>query len=129
MAHLSRQFDVLRIVIPAPHDDEVLDAACDKKLAIVFKPQISGPQETWLSRPGRSRLEGIFTIVMIVVRAAPVPERHARTSDPDFSDLACAGEPARLRVNNDCSLLPKNTAATYQQPARFGFRCRHHSLA
>jgi len=45
MASLRGPLDVLRIVIAAPYDDEILEAAGDKELAGMHKPEVSRAQK------------------------------------------------------------------------------------
>ena len=40
-----RQTYVLRIVVSAPHDDEILEASADEELAPVEESQVSGAEE------------------------------------------------------------------------------------
>ena len=45
MGALHRMFDILGIVIDAPHDDDILDASGNKKLALgVHEFEVPGPQ-------------------------------------------------------------------------------------
>ena len=45
VAAFDRQLDVLRIVIDAADDDQVLEPAGDEQLAVVQEAQVAGPQE------------------------------------------------------------------------------------
>ena len=54
MRSLGRQLDVLRIVVAAAQDDQVLQAAGDVQLAAGEEPEVAGAQERALARwPGR----------------------------------------------------------------------------
>jgi glycosyltransferase involved in cell wall biosynthesis len=42
VAVLNRRFDVMRIVVPAPDDEQILESARDKELAAIDKAEIAG---------------------------------------------------------------------------------------
>ena len=53
MALLDCPFDVVRIVIAAPDDDEVFQSAGDEQFPVFEEPEISGPEEGPLSCHGK----------------------------------------------------------------------------
>jgi hypothetical protein len=62
MASLHGPLDVLRIVIAAPYDDEILQAAGDKELAGMDEPQVSRAQKGTFAVIGKPCLEGLLRI-------------------------------------------------------------------
>ena len=53
MALLDRPFDVMRVVIAAPDDDEVFQPAGNEQFPVFEESEISGPEEGPLSCPAK----------------------------------------------------------------------------
>ncbi len=119
MAALGRQLDVLRIVVAAAEDDQVLEPAGDEQLAAAQKAEIPGAQERTLAairQPGREIAPRAFGV-------APVAEGHARPRHPDLPHLARRQLDRRLGVD-DRDPLPSPRPAAAHQPARSPGPCR-----
>ncbi len=83
MAALDGELDVLRVVVAAAEDDEVLQPAGDEQLALGGESEIAGPQEG-AAAIAQSRGEHPLGFL----RLAPVALGDARPLHPDFSHLA-----------------------------------------
>ena len=57
-----RHLDVLRIVVAAAHDDEVLEAAGDKQLAVAEEAEVAGAQERPSAAPPASRARNVVSV-------------------------------------------------------------------
>src|SRR5262249_9007482 len=78
---LGGPLDVLGVVVPSAHDDEILDPTGDVDLAIPQEAEVSGAEparviahETRVERPRRGG------------RPIPIATRNARPGDPDLAD-------------------------------------------
>src|SRR5712692_3736354 len=82
MAVLHRVLDVLRIVVHAADDDDVLDAAGDVELAVlVEEAEVAGAQPRRVALAGDAGAERRFRRRRIV----PVAQRHVRAGDPHLA--------------------------------------------
>ena len=89
---LDGVLDILRVVIGAADDDDVLEAASDVQLAgIVEEAEIAGPQPMLKLIAGNFRSERDGACL----RLAPVAARDIRTGNPDFADPP-GSEPTRV---------------------------------
>ena len=57
-----RQLDVVRVVLEAAHDHDVLDPAGDEQLAVVDEPEIAGAEERALAGVGEVRVEDVARV-------------------------------------------------------------------
>jgi len=83
MAAFDGELDVLRVVVTAAENDEVLQPAGDEQLALGGESEIAGPQEG-AAAIAQSRGEHPLGLL----RLAPVALGDARPLHPDFSHLA-----------------------------------------
>jgi len=99
-------FDILRVVVAATDNDEVLRAPGNEQAAAVHESQITRSQK----RPVpacRSSLEDLTSIFFL----APVTSRDARTSHPDLANAIACAFSERLWINDDdAPVLPRATA-------------------
>mmetsp|Transcript_10848 Transcript_10848/g.37801 ORF Transcript_10848/g.37801 Transcript_10848/m.37801 type:complete len:235 (-) Transcript_10848:1081-1785(-) len=109
---LDAPLDVLRVVVAAAHDDEILRAAAHEQLALVHEAQIAGAQVP-VSRGGpalsalaltatitSSRRERAVEVRRGFFRLAPVPVCLRRTVDPNLADAAVRQLRERLPVDD-----------------------------
>ena len=93
-ALVDRQLDVLRIVVHAADDDQVLQPAGDEQLAVVQEAQVAGAQERARGR----RRRRAWNVCCVASSRLPVALGHAGAGDPDLADLV---RPARRRTSRD----------------------------
>lgn len=111
---LDGEFDVLRVVVAALHDDDVLDTADDVQMAALQEAEIAGAQE------GR----GPFALDtgpeggLAGLGAAPVPVRHAAARDPDLTDVPLGVDPPSGAGVDDGDVHPVDGGAAADQPDR-----------
>src|SRR5579864_1518728 len=87
IAVLDGKFKILRIVIAAVEDDQVLQTAGDEQLAVVEEAQIAGAQEGALLgvlNIGNMGAEGALSVGGLV----PISEGDVGAGNPDFTDVA-----------------------------------------
>src|SRR5262245_58343899 len=106
MTALDRAFDVLRIVVGAADDDQILDATRHEQLARLHEPQVTGSQERTFSGE-ETRLEH----AMRFFGASPVTGGDARAADPDLPHSSLGKAPSRPGVD-DPDLLTRYRATT-----------------
>ena len=111
MAFLYGPFDILRIVVRAANDDEVLDPPGDEQPAVlVQEPEISGPQPVLLRGVHDARVERVRR----GRRIFPIAAGYVRPADPDLAKSARGDAAACVRID-DRDILALNTAATCDQ--------------
>ncbi len=82
VACARRGFDVLRVMVEAADDDEVVDPAGDVELPLVHEAQVAGAQEGAVAGVAQARVKrrrGLFGI-------APVALADGLAGDPDLAD-------------------------------------------
>src|SRR5262249_7885554 len=79
---VSRPFEILRVVLPAVDDDQVLDAAADEQLTAGHVAEVAGAQPAVAHDLGG---QGILPIVA---------HHHRRTGEQDFADVPLRQRPA-----------------------------------
>ena len=97
MALLHRPFNILRVMIDAAGNDEILQASSHVQLAFPDKSQIASAQK--LSQIGRIaqahlKYRGAFLC------APPITRCHARIGHPYFAHLVDRAAPSGLRIHN-----------------------------
>src|SRR6185369_14193042 len=90
---LGGELDVLRVVVAAPQDDQILDAAGDEQLAPGEEAEVAGAQET---PPFQGGAEGALRLLVPV----PVAGGDARTGHPDLTDPVRRAGPACLGIDD-----------------------------
>src|SRR5262249_49318788 len=85
-APLDRPLDVVRVDVPAPDDDQVLQAAGDEQLAVAQEPEVARAEERLSAAAGQGRAEGLLRPPGI----PPVAPGDAPPAHPDLAD-AVAG--------------------------------------
>ncbi len=111
---LDGALDVLRVVVAAGDDDDVLDTAGDVELLPVGEPEVTGTKER--SFPGvEAGPEGLLG----GLGAAPVAVRDARPRHPYLADPAVGQRGAGVRVHDDHTLVVEGDAAAGQVARRF----------
>src|SRR4051812_34068217 len=96
MALRHHTLDVLRIVVAAANDDQVLETAGNEQFAVAQEPEISGAQKRALA--SGERCGERFTRQRF---AAPVLTCDVRTAQPDFTDHVVRTWPAAPRIDDD----------------------------
>src|SRR5436190_7623632 len=101
MTLLHRALNVLRIMVEAANDDNVLKSAGDIELAFVEKSRIAGTQKwTLFCFP-----EACLKSQLGFIGAVPVSGCHVRARYPDFTHfIGCAGREG-FRINNNYSCV------------------------
>ena len=115
------QLDVLRIVVHAADDDQVLEPAGDEQLAVAHEAQVAGAQEGPLAGVrqvgrGRSASRGLGLL--------PVALGHAGAADPDLADRLRRAECHGLGVGDDDLLVRQRTARSRPAAGRPRRRAR-----
>ena len=123
VAGFNRTLDILRVMIPAADDDQVLDAPGNEKLSAKQESKIAGPQERTIAA-GQACLE--YTRGVGV--AAPVPLCDVRPGHPDFANLSILHRCAGIRVHYREARTGGDPSGTHQ-PARVGLMRGSHCRA
>ncbi len=98
-----------------PRDDQVLEATGDEQLAAVQEAEVSRAQvRRPVRRPGQTGLE----VAPGLLRAVPVPGRHAPARHPDLSDAASRARDAGVGIGDQDLLLQPGAAAAHQSADR-----------
>ena len=119
---LDRQFDVLRIAIDTPDDDQVLEAPRHEQLASVQETEIARAQESATGLPGDLRVEQLCGRFRLV----PVALRDTGAADPDFAHLMI-GQPLEALRIDDRHLFIRQHVTAADDPADAGLvRLRIH---
>ena len=80
MGLLGGGLDVLRVVVAAANDDQVLQTPGDVQMAVEHEAQVPGAKERALAGVGQPRPERL----LVLLAAVPVAAGDVRTLDPDF---------------------------------------------
>jgi len=80
---LDGPLDVLRIVVQAADDNEILDAARDVEFPVFDEAQIFRAQEGTFASVEQISIEGLERLLWTV----PIALGHTWAINPDFSDL------------------------------------------
>ncbi len=81
MAGFGRPLDVLRIDVPPPEDDQILEPAGDEQLAIAQEAEVSGAEEGAVALADQTGAHHFPALL----GAVPVALRDARSRDPDLA--------------------------------------------
>src|SRR5687767_11119861 len=97
MALFHGQLDVLRIVVGASDDDQVLEPACDEEFAILLKTEIAGAQKgKTLTRGGKVRPKSLLGLLGLI----PIASGDARPGNPNFANLAGRALTSRFGIDD-----------------------------
>src|SRR5207302_7501266 len=108
VALLHRLLDILRVVVRAADNDDVLDAPGDEQLAaLIEKPEVTGPQPRAVFLPDDPRPERCLGLV----RIAPIPFRDIRPRDPERADPTARKPLSALGIDNRDFLAGERAAA------------------
>ncbi len=120
MRALRGELQVLRIVIAAPQNDQILAPAGDVELALAQETEVARAQE----RAAAVRQPGA-QLRLARLRASPVSRCHAGSGDPDLADLLRrAGDPG-LGIDDQHLLIPPGAPAAHQPLGGTRSRCVH----
>src|SRR5215212_4886582 len=100
MALLDCQFYVLRIMVSAPVNDQILDSSCNEQFVFINEAQVSCAEKWTFTCIGQISVESVFRLL----HSAPVSLRHTCAGHPDFSDLI-RGTAGQSRNINDGDFL------------------------
>src|SRR3984893_1997857 len=108
MAVVDGVLDILRVIVLAANDNQILAAAGDEQLTVfIHEAEVTGAQPRFVVLiPLDARLKCRSRRI----RIAPIALAHVRTSHPDFAETVRPELPSRLRVN-DCDALSDDVAA------------------
>src|SRR5580704_851806 len=97
MAFLDGFFDILRVVVRATDDYEVLDPSGDEQSPLlVQEPEIAGSQPAALRDVHEAGMERVRRGLLV----APITVRDMRPADPDLAKLARCDPAARVRIDD-----------------------------
>ncbi len=119
MARLGRGLDVLRIMVAAAQDDQVLLAPGDEQLAVLHEPEVAGAQEGSLALARQARSERRERLL----RPVPIAGGDAGSRHPDLPHLARQAGGRRRRID-DHQPLVRQARPVADQP--LAVRLRHH---
>ncbi|CAM3822322.1 hypothetical protein COSO111634_26370 [Corallococcus soli] len=111
VAPLDGALQVLRVVIEAAQDEQVLGPPRHEELFVPHEPQVAGAQEgalSGLAQRGLERLPG-------GVRAVPVPARDGRTGDPDFANRPLGERSPPLRIHDEQPPIQRVATGAHQR--------------
>ena len=97
MGALDSQLDVLRVMIDAPDDDEILEAPAEEQLLVLEEAQIAGAQErpvAGVRQPGAESRVGVG-------RPIPIAGGDPWTANPDLPHLTRPARGQGLGVDDD----------------------------
>ena len=121
MTPLCRQFDVVRIMIAATDNNEVLQTPGDKQLIVLQISKITRTEERSFTGIRRITFERLCRFF----RPIPIALCNAGAFDPYFSDMPHRTDPQRLGVHDIDLLFQSSMPAPYQRLRLFmGFRRR-----
>lgn len=116
MAALGRPLDILRVDIPTPQDDQVLEPARDEELAVAQEAEVPGPEERTPVVTGQARAHGLAGLL----RTPPVALRDARPRDPDLADAALGAGALRHGIDDRDEMALGGTATADERRGRSG---------
>src|SRR6202042_3236563 len=102
--------DVLRVVVPAVDDDQVLQPPGDQELAIVEYPGVTRAEPAVLRRAVRGGSEHPAEGLRAALGRAEVAGRDVGPVHPDLADLAVRAQRAGLRVDDRHPLAGRDAA-------------------
>ncbi len=105
---LHGQLDVLRVVVDAADDDQILQAAGDVELAPQKESEVSRPQPAALAGARDPAPEGVPGLLL----QPPVAERDVVAADPDLPHLSGCAAPRPLRLHDRHLFVEDGRAAT-----------------
>src|SRR6185503_7064299 len=110
MTFLNRQLYIVRVMIEAANDDQILQSTGDEELAFIDEAKIPGAQEWSIAATGKVRAKCLFRQLGF----APVALSHARSCDPDLAHLARRTFRRDVRMNDDDLLRAEISTAANQ---------------
>src|SRR5579875_2509796 len=118
MARLDscRVLQVLRVVVAAVDDDQILDPARDVQIAVVERAVVAGAYprpvvgSAFCVRRTGPRLEDVPESLGRLLWAVPIPGTHVVAADPDFTDLSVGQLAGRFGVDDDRPLVDPDLA-------------------
>jgi hypothetical protein len=117
---LDGTLDVLRIVVHAADDDEVLDPASDEQsAALVQEPEVSGAQPGAAGLVGNARMEGFRRCRLV----APIAARDVGPAYPDLTNPARRNSAMQVRIDNGDVLIDETVSARHQWLRVAGIGC------
>src|SRR6476620_3854535 len=108
MTLLRCLLNVLRIMIQAADDDQVLQTSRDIKLIIVQETEIARAQIPLFSAAGEKRAKRFRRRLRLI----PIPTRDTRPGNPNLSHLIARTNGIGLRIYNDHLLLAERNPTT-----------------
>src|SRR5262245_40382316 len=110
MTSLDREFNVVRVMIEATNDHQVLQAAGDKEFARINETEITGAQKWSFTSAGKMHAECLFS----EFRFTPVTLSDTPSRNPDLSHLTRRTLDVTVRINNTDHLRAQISAAANQ---------------
>src|SRR5262245_3160636 len=107
---LHRLLDVLRVVVAAADDNDVLDPPGDEQLAVLDEAEVARAQIRPLAAVGQRGAEGAFGLV----GPSPVACGDRRPLHPDLADDAIRQAPPHFRLDDPHLLAQPGPAAADQ---------------
>ncbi len=119
VARLGRDFEILRIMVAAAQDDQVLAAAGDEQLTAAQEAEIPRAQEGVLRHFSHAAGQALAEVPRRRLGLVPIAGGDARAGDPDLPHPSRKQLAARLRVDDRHALFHPGLAAADQPPPRF----------
>src|SRR5262245_51407378 len=124
MALFHRPFNVLRVIIDASNDDQVLETAGDEEFSIPEKSQIARAQEWAFATAGQISLEGPGSILGPV----PVSLGQAAIGNPNLAHLMGQTSNRSLGIHNYDPGFAYCLTATHQRAHTLWLRGFDHQI-
>src|SRR5213593_2658968 len=96
MAALRGELEILRVIVAAAENDEVLQTSGDEELPVIDEAEVTSAEvvSPVFTVDGRAEAASCFLGVV------PIPAGHARPADPDLADAALGTRAARLGIDD-----------------------------
>lgn len=124
VALLYGSLNILRVVISASNDEQVLQTPGDKDFTVSDEPEVTGPQERPFSRIAKCRAKRARSFLRIV----PISLGGAGSGQPDFTDLLHGTAGQGFRMGDDHPGITHRSTASNDLPdgSDTGLGFRHH---
>src|SRR5260221_5783561 len=112
--------DILRVVIAAPDDDQVLDATCHDELPVVKESEVTSAEERPFPGIAQVRVEGLLSLA----RLLPISLSDVVPGQPNLADAVRRAAGARLPIDN-LDLLVQPCPTAFVKDLCVFAACRH----
>ena len=116
MTFSYRLFDILRVMVPTPDDDQVFESTGNEEFAVLHKSKIAGPKKWPRPCPCDPRPKGLFGFPGSV----PITFGGTRTCKPDLAHYVGGALSACGRIHDHDFRVSNRTTATYNSASPLG---------